>query len=254
MKDRLLSIFFYTFVSISSVFFFCTALLIWAVTMLFDRRLKTLHYFSAFWAGCYLKIIPAWNIKIIGREKIESDKCYVIVSNHLSQLDIPVAFQLFKPFKWVSKSELFKIPFIGWNMVLNRYISLKRGDRSGIKHMLLHCEKTLTSGSSIFIFPEGTRSENGDIGKFSNGAFALAKKLNLPIIPVVIKGSHQALPKHSLVISGNHNISVEVLDPITPESFADKKTGELANEVREIIANRYYETESLQKTDEKKAA
>lgn len=240
MKDRLLSIFIFTFIGISSVVFFCIALLIWITTILFDRKLVILHYFSSFWAGCYLKIVPAWNVKVIGAEKINPNKIYVIVSNHLSQLDIPVAFQLFKPFKWVSKAEVFKVPFIGWNMSLNGYIKLKRGDRAGIKHMLLSCEKAINNGSSIYIFPEGTRSADGNIGKFSNGAFSLAKKMNLPILPAVIKGSHQALPKHSLVFRGQHNISIEVLDPIPPESFAEKKAAELANEVRDVIATSYY--------------
>ncbi len=254
MKDRMLSIFIYAFIGISSVIFFCIALLIWATTILFDRRLVALHLFSAFWAGCYLKIVPAWHVSVIGNDKINNSGCYVIVSNHLSQLDIPVAFQLFRPFKWVSKAEVFNIPFIGWNMSLNRYIKLKRGDRVGVKHMLLGCEKALSSGSSIFIFPEGTRSADGNIGKFSNGAFTLAKKMNLPILPVVIKGSHQALPKHSLVISGHHDISIEVLDPIAPETFAEKKPGELANEVKEIIAGRYYETDDNSRSVERAAA
>lgn len=160
-----------------------------------------------------------------------------MVSNHASQLDIPVAYQLFKPFKWISKAEVFQIPFIGWNMSLNRYIKLKRGDRAGIKHMLLSCEDNLKKGSSVFIFPEGTRSTNGAIGKFSNGAFALAKKLNTPIMPIVIKGSHKALPKHSLVIKGNHSITLEVLDPVMPESFADKSPKQIADEVRKMIEN-----------------
>ena len=254
MKDRLLSIFLLFFIGLSSIAFFCIASIIWAITALFDRKLTILHYYSSLWAACYLKIVPAWNVQVVGRQKIDSNKCYIIVSNHLSQLDILACYKLFKPFKWVSKAEVFKIPFIGWNMVLNRYISIKRGDRAGIKHMLLNCEKTLNKGSSIFIFPEGTRSVDGNIGKFANGAFALATKLNLPIIPVVIKGAHQALPKNSLVIRSQHKITIEVLDPVEPESFTGKKPSELASEVRGLIADKYYDSNTGEPQGEKEAA
>jgi len=100
----------------------------------------------------------------------------MIVSNHQSQLDTLVAFGLFFPFKWISKAEVFRLPFIGWNMTLNRYIKLKRGDRKSIQKMMTECEKMISKGNSLYFFPEGTRSKTGIIKPFKPGAFILAKR------------------------------------------------------------------------------
>jgi 1-acyl-sn-glycerol-3-phosphate acyltransferase len=117
--------------------------------------------FTSFWACLYLWIVPAWSVTTAGRHKIRRGATYIVVSNHQSQLDILVAFHLFFPFKWVSKAEVFNLPFIGWNMVLNRYIRLKRGDKESIRQMMAACEKALARGCSVFFFPEGTRSRTG---------------------------------------------------------------------------------------------
>jgi 1-acyl-sn-glycerol-3-phosphate acyltransferase len=86
--------------------------------------------FTSFWACLYLWAMPAWTVAADGREKIRKNATYVVVSNHQSALDILVAFRLFFHFKWVSKAEMFRVPFIGWNMMLNGYIRIKR-DRQG---------------------------------------------------------------------------------------------------------------------------
>ena len=97
--------------------------------------------------------MPAWCVHVDGLRQDAWKRNYVIVSNHQSQLDILVAFRLFIPFKWVSKAEVFKLPFIGWNMSLNRYIKLNRGDKDGSARMLADGEKSLSLGNSIF-FPK----------------------------------------------------------------------------------------------------
>ena len=135
MLNRLIALFFIAFVAATSALFFCVALVIWVLTVLFDKRLVLLHLFSSFWASVYLWAMPAWSVRVEGRSTIRMRDNYVIVSNHQSQLDILMAFNLFFPFKWVSKAEVFRIPFIGWNMYLNRYIKLKRGDKWGIAKM-----------------------------------------------------------------------------------------------------------------------
>ena len=157
-------------------------------------------------ASVYLWTMPAWSVRTRGRHRIRHKATYVVVSNHLSQLDILVAFRLFFHFKWVSKEEVFKLPFIGWNMVLNRYIRLKRGHKKSVEQMMAHAEETLRRGSSVFFFPEGTRSRSGDLLPFKPGAFILAQKVRLPLLPIAISGTRDALPKHSLTITGRHRI------------------------------------------------
>ena len=155
MINRTISICFIIFIAVSSVFFFVIAFLIWVFTVRLDRRLAALHMFTSFWASLYLWLMPAWTVSCKGREKITRGRTYIIVSNHQSQLDILVAFRLFFLFKWVSKAEVFRLPFIGWNMLLNRYIKLERGKKESIRKMMVACEKTIANGNSVFFSPKG---------------------------------------------------------------------------------------------------
>jgi len=236
MVNRIVAILYLLFIGVTSLIFFGIALVIWTFTVLIDRRLLVLHLFTSFWASLYLWIMPAWKLRIEGRRQAAWRSNFVIVSNHQSQLDILVAFRLFIPFKWVSKAEVFNIPLIGWNMRLNRYIRLKRGDKAGIARMFADCEAALAQGNSVFIFPEGTRSTTGRMKPFKPGAFVLAKKMNLPILPVVISGTHAALPKHSLNFHGRQLLRLRVLDPVPAERVAALPVAELADELHRLIA------------------
>jgi len=236
MINRVVAILFLLFMGLTSAVFFVVALLLWALTVLMDRRLILLHLFTSFWASLYLWIMPAWSVHVDGDRKKAWQGHYVIVSNHQSQLDILVAFCLFIPFKWVSKVEVFNLPFIGWNMRLNRYIKLKRGDKAGIARMFADCEMALSQGNSIFMFPEGTRSKTGKLKPFKPGAFTLAQKMGVPILPVVISGTHAALPKHSLNFHGRQHMYIRVLSPIPPEQITDMTVEALSERVRTIIA------------------
>lgn len=178
--------------------------------------------------------MPFWSITVTGREKFQSNRPYVIVSNHLSTIDVLAASMLFVPFKWVSKIENFKIPFIGWTMYLNNYVAIKRGGISSIKAMMKQSKVHLTNGSSIFIFPEGSRSANGQLTSFKTGAFKLAKEMDVAIMPVVLRGTDKAVPKHSLHFKGRHKIAIEVLDPIEPAEH-QKLT---LNEVTALVHDR----------------
>lgn len=232
---RVVAILYIAFVFLTSTFFFVIALAIWLATVLFDKRLWLLHRFTCLWASLYIWLMPPWSVSIQGKEHIDAKETYIIVSNHQSLVDILVAFTLFTHFKWVSKTELFNIPLIGWNMSLNRYIRLRRGSNKSVKTMYKACEKHLKQGSSIYLFPEGTRSESGEMRKFKEGAFVLAKRLQKPILPIVINGSKTALPKNSFNFHGETDIEVTVLPPIFPESFGEDSAKELATHVQQQI-------------------
>ncbi len=223
---------FWAFVVLSSILLFPVAVLIWLVTVLFDRRLVVLHRFTCFWASLYTWLNPLWPVTITGRENIRPGTTYVLAANHLSLLDILVLFRLFRDFKWVSKAEIFKVPLIGWNMSMNRYIRLQRGQRDSVVRMMEQAQQTLESGSSIMMFPEGTRSKSGELQRFKTGAFELALATGVPVVPIVISGTHNALPKHGFVLQGRHEIGVHVLAPVDPIGTSEQ----LCEQVRALIA------------------
>jgi 1-acyl-sn-glycerol-3-phosphate acyltransferase len=233
---RILSSMFWLFIVVSSLLLFPVALLIWVATVLIDKRLVILHQFTCFWASLYTWLNPVWRIHIDGREKIRNGVAYVMVANHQSLLDILVLFRLFKHFKWVSKIENFRVICVGWNMSLNRYIKLRRGDKESVEQMMHACEQTLAEGSSVMIFPEGTRSEDGNLRPFKHGAFTLAKRCHAPLLPIVVRGSSQALPKRGFVLQGRHHIYVRVLDEIPAAEFANVSVEDLIADVRGRIA------------------
>jgi 1-acyl-sn-glycerol-3-phosphate acyltransferase len=226
---------YWCFVVLCSVVMFPLALLCWVVTFPFDRRKVALHRLTCFWASIYTWCNPIWPVEVVGRKKIDSNETYVMVANHQSLLDIFVMFRLFCHFKWVSKTENFRIPIIGWNMRLNEYIELKRGDNASITTMMQACRETLSAGNSIMMFPEGTRSFDGELRKFKPGAFDLAKTSRRPLLPIVVHGTASALPKKGLVFQGRHPIRIEVLDAIPYESFSDEPTEALTQRIRTLI-------------------
>ncbi len=210
------------------------ALVVWAVTLPFDRRRVALHLYSCVWASLYVWPNPLWRVRVEGREKLPWKGAAVLVANHLSLLDILVCYGLFRPFKWVAKAELFKVPIVGWNMRLNDYVPVLRGDRESIKEMMDHCRRHLAAGSPVILFPEGTRSRDGRMQPFKDGAFRLASEAGCPVIPIAITGTFDALPKTGLVFRQRAAVGVRVLDPIDPAAFGS--SGALRDAARAAIA------------------
>jgi len=253
MNDKLLAIAFVFYVGFSSFFFFLLSILIYIFTYAFDHKLTFLHKFTCFWSTSYLWIFPLWNLEIEGKNKIDEKQTYIYVSNHQSLVDILAAFSLFTHFKWVSKGALFKIPFIGWNMYLNRYVRLKRGKKSNTRRLYRACERHLKRGSSVYIFPEGGRSTSTEPRSFREGAFVLAKRLKLPILPIAIIGTKDALSSQNKAgktdsdnketkraedgifnLPRRANMAIKVLDPIFPDD--DLSARDMAQATRKKIS------------------
>ncbi|MBU8897436.1 1-acyl-sn-glycerol-3-phosphate acyltransferase [Corallococcus sp. H22C18031201] len=215
----LFSIAFWAFFGLSSAVLFLGAVLVWLVTLPFDRNGRVLHLYSCFWAQLYVYVNPLWRLRIEGREHLPWRGAAVLVANHESLGDVLVLFGLYRPFKWVSKAENFKLPFIGWNMRLNRYVPLVRGDKESIGRMMAQCEAWLLRGVPILMFPEGTRSADGNVKAFKDGAFTLAVQQGCPVIPIVVTGTARTLPKHGLVMRTPARCQVRVLSPVDPAAF-----------------------------------
>lgn len=234
MKHVALSVAFWSFFAVSCVLLYCIALLLFLVTRPFDRNGRVLHLFSCFWAQLYFYVHPRWNLRVEGREHLPWKGAAVLVSNHESLGDILSLFGLYRPFKWVSKASVFKVPFLGWNMTLNGYVPLVRGDAPSIVHMMELCRQWLTRGVPVLMFPEGTRSADGEVKAFKDGAFRLAVEQRCPVIPIAISGMREALPKHGFVIRERLRCVVRVLEPVHPDAFGGDVAA-LREAVRERI-------------------
>lgn len=202
-----------------SVPFFAGAIVVFLLTLPFDRRRVILHLYSCFWASFCLHVNPMWRTKIEHRERLPWKGPAVLVANHASLIDILVLFDLYRPFKWVSKAAVFNAPFLGWNMRLNDYVPIVRGKKESVVQMMEHCKKHLRRGMPVLLFPEGTRTPDGQLLPFKDGAFQLAKQLGCPLIPIAVRGTGSVLPKHGLVLREPMRARVTVLEPIDPARF-----------------------------------
>jgi 1-acyl-sn-glycerol-3-phosphate acyltransferase len=180
--------------------------------------------------------MPGWRIRLLDRKNLNSKDSKVIVCNHQSLLDIPILYRLRKNFKFISKAGVFKVPFLGWVMYLNKYIGIERGTIKSMTKMMQDCVDNLKRGSSILIFPEGTRSEDGNLKPFRTGAFSLAKDNQKSIVPVIIKGTADLLTKNTLKMKPFKKITVKVLEEIPYDAIKDKPLIDIANSIHKLMS------------------
>jgi 1-acyl-sn-glycerol-3-phosphate acyltransferase len=216
----IVSAYFWAFMTLSSLLLYPVAVLIRVSTFPFDKRLRILHRFTSLWGSLYTWCTPIWKVQITGKEHLPGDSPHVIVANHQSFVDILVLFRLRLHYKWVSKAENFRAPFVGWNMTLNRYIPIARGTMKGNLQMVRACEDALRAGNSLMMFPEGTRSPDGTLRTFKDGAFELALRTRCPILPIVIDGTSRALPKGGILLDRTREMRMQILPTIPYSSFS----------------------------------
>ncbi len=213
------------------------------VVRLLDRdpaRYRTGYYFRRL-GYAITKVNPAWKVDITGYVPADPRRPYVVVSNHQSLADIPVLSCLPWEMKWIAKTELFRIPFVGWMMRLAGDIELERENPRSGAAALFKARDYLQKRCSVLVFPEGTRSRDGRVGAFSDGAFRLAIKEQLPILPVAVEGTQGALPKHSWQFGETSTIQIRVFEPIETAHLARTEAGALAADVRRMITEQIAE-------------
>jgi 1-acyl-sn-glycerol-3-phosphate acyltransferase len=174
-------------------------------------------------------------VNIRGLENMNDHGPYIIVSNHQGWFDIFTALgKLPLRFSWLAKEELFRIPILGHAMRKAGYISIDRRDHRKAMVSMNRAAETIRQGTSVFIFPEGTRSADGVIRDFKKGVFVLAVKSQQPIIPVSISGSYRILPKNSWMIHPGE-IRFSIGNPIQTEGIGSSGRDRLMEQVREAI-------------------
>jgi 1-acyl-sn-glycerol-3-phosphate acyltransferase len=215
------------------------------VIRIFDKEpyLRTAQWFRRL--GRLLSRAGAWKLRISGRENIRAGQVYVIVSNHQSLADIPLLSHLRLDTKWLAKVELFRVPLVGWMMRMAGDVPVDRSaPRQGARAML-RCAKHLRQGCSVVFFPEGGRSLDGDVQAFNEGAFQLAIREQVPILPLVVEGTGKALPSQTWLWSDRRDIQLRVLEPVPVEGLGVKEGAALRDSVRQLIVGELQRLRSL---------
>lgn len=218
-----------------------------AVSRLFDRDpalYRTGKLFRKL--GKYIsRINPNWQIKITGNENIDDRRPFIMVCNHLSQADIPLISNLPWEMKWVAKKELFDTPVVGWMMKLAGDISVDRKAKNRREQTYRQARYYLNNNCSVMFFPEGTRSRNGKLNRFKAGAFDLAIREQVPVLPMVIDGTQNTLPKRSWKFGKAKHIKLKILDPVSTEGYEPTDISKFTNEIRNKVLDQLSEWRNI---------
>jgi len=195
-----------------------TAVLFIAVLLsfIFDRSGSVVHSIGAFWCRIILALSGV-RVRVEGAENIPKGGPVIFMSNHQGAFDIP-ALQGYIPvqFRWVAKKSLFKIPVIGWTMSLAGYIGIDRENAAEAMRNIEEASGKIKGGTSVLVFPEGTRSDTGALLPFKRGAFVLVSKSAVPVVPVAIQGTRDIMKRGGYSISPSE-VRISFGAPLGPQ-------------------------------------
>lgn len=189
------------------------------------------HWIACIWAKAIFFANPGWTYSIEGMNNLDG-KPVVYVANHQSAGDIIALLAMGTNFRWLSKDKVFKAPFIGPAMTWARYVPIERGNPQSHREALNKSAERLREGASMAFFPEGTRSEDGQVKPFKSGAFRLADQENVPIQPIVIEGTKELVKKGSRAPQKSH-VRVRILPPT--KRLAEESVDEFTERVQMVI-------------------
>ncbi len=200
----------------------------------FSRTGNSVHLVARFWAKTILWV-SGIRVTVIGIDRISGLASCIFMSNHQSNFDIPVLLSnLPKQFRWLAKAELFKIPIFGRGMKGAGYISIDRSDRVSAFKSLARAAETIHNGTSVMIFPEGTRSKDGRLLPYKKGGFVMAVDAQVPIVPIVIEGTYEIMPKGRLLIRPRP-VTVTICEKINTCGFSRKTKEKVMDRVRQAM-------------------
>ena len=203
---------------------------VFTVCTVFWKNAEFVHKVQQFWSRSFfwLMFLP---VSVDGQEHIVPGQSYVFVANHQSMFDVWLVYGWLPViFKWLMKAELRKVPFVGTGCKAAGHIFIDRRSTKAAMESLKEVEKQLVNGVCTVIFPEGTRSLNGEVGRFKRGAFQIAWNLGLPIIPLSMDGCYEVLPKGKPFVY-RAPVHMHIGEPIDLKQFSDP------NEAIEAVRN-----------------
>ena len=199
----------------------------------FSRTGNGPHLLARQWANSIVWV-SRMKVTVSGTEKLDPARSYIYMPNHQSNADIPLLLgRLPVQFRWLAKAELFKLPIFGRAMRGVGYISIDRTNRKSAFESLDRAARTIRNGTSVLIFPEGTRSRDGRILPFKKGGFVLAVDSGVPIVPIIIRGTRNIVPKGHCIIRPAP-VTMEILDPVETAGYTRKTKDALLERIRSI--------------------
>lgn len=236
MLKRLISLWVWLSVSIIVLVWVPWLGLVYLVTVARDPGRYTVGRWFRRSAVVATKLNPLWRFRTTGVRIHDPRRPYVAVANHESFADIFLLSHLPWEMKFLSKEAIFKIPLMGWMMRMAGDIAVRRGDVKSRAQALEACRDRLSKHVSVIIMPEGTRSADGQVQKFHDGAFRLAVETGCPILPIAVAGTRAAIAKGSWVF-GRATAVAHVLEPVETTGLTLQDVPALREKVRQLISD-----------------
>ena len=227
----MLSILYYITATLLSAALYFLSWIAFFICYPFDKRRVVVHRISKWITDVTFGLPPHMGRDVIGAENIDPNQPYVMVLNHCSMMDIMSPYVLPLVFKWVSKREVYKIPMVGRLLFMHGDIVINRSNpKEAMQFVHTKGLMWLKKGASVAIFPEGTRSKDGEIHNFKAGAFILAKDAGVPILPIVLDGTTTMLRKGPWM-NWRNRVTIKVLKPIPAEEVQERSIKEVMVDV-----------------------
>jgi len=218
------------FVVLTTIFWGTTAIII----SFFSRTGNPVHIIARIW-GRGILFVSRIKVTVNGLANIDPSQSYIFMSNHQSNFDIPVLLAYLPvQFRWLAKAELFKIPIFGRAMRGAGYVKIDRFNQASAFESISEAARKMKNGVSVMIFPEGTRSRNGNIRPFKKGGFIMAVDSKVPIVPVILQGTWTIMDKSSLRINTGE-VSLNIETPIATIGYTRDNKDDLIESVRAVI-------------------
>ena len=223
-----------------TVFFLIPAVTVYTIVLgtvsllstLFDRTGDFGHRCARAWAWLILKTTGV-RVRVTGLEHVDPARSYVVAANHQSIYDIPIIFTTLPlQLRIVAKESLGRIPFLGWHLQRTGHLLVDRKNPGA--GILKRMANLVAAARSLIVFPEGTRSVDGSVGRFKGGIFLLAIDSALPVLPVSIARSRFVMTKGRLMVRAQE-VTLTIHGPIATTGIAREQARALADEVREVI-------------------
>lgn len=249
LKARLFTIWCWTGCALSTIFWATVSIL----GSLFSGSGRLQHYCMRRWSKDNLWLSRA-RVEIEGLENIAQDRPQIFVANHSGLHDIlSLAAYLPIQFRWIAKKSLFNVPFMGWHMRRSGYIAIDRENPRSAAKSIIEAAEVIRNGVNAIAFPEGTRSRTGALGNLRSGAFSLALRTNVPLIPITLDGSYRVIAPKTLQVNPGTVIRIKINRPIDLSSYRSGEKRRLMEEVFQIMNRGLQELRNRRKAGEEQS-